>query len=195
MTAADPGSAGGDDRDDGSSTAPDGEGGSALPDGVAVRRAAADDLAAVLRVVEGALLAVDADRVRERIAAGEVLVAATGAGTVVGALVRDGERVLAVAVARRRRGRGIGRALVARALGATGRLTAAFDPRVRGFYEALGFSVREGPPDRGPGTDRAADPTAGDARPAPAGNRDGGDRRDPGRDDDRDDRLWGVRTE
>lgn len=115
------------------------------PDGVAVRRATPDDHVAVLRVIEGALLEVDAGRVRERIDAGEVLVAVAGDGVagdrVVGALVRDGAHVVAVAVRRRRRRQGIGRALVERALAATGRLTATFDPRVRGFYEALGFEV------------------------------------------------------
>jgi GNAT superfamily N-acetyltransferase len=112
-----------------------------LPPGVSVRRATPDDRVGALRVIEGALLDVDAARVRERIDAGEVLVAVGETGTVVGALVRDGERVVAVAVARRRRRQGIGRALVGRALAATGRLTATFAPRVRGFYAALGFDV------------------------------------------------------
>ncbi|MFB6301831.1 MAG: GNAT family N-acetyltransferase [Haloferacaceae archaeon] len=117
----------------------------APPDGVSLRRATPDDRVGVLRVIEGALLDVDADRVRERIAADEVLVAVTREGTVVGALVRDGEDVVAVAVRRRRRRQGIGRALVGRALRAAGRLTATFDPRVRGFYEALGFEVERVP--------------------------------------------------
>ncbi|MFB6079526.1 MAG: GNAT family N-acetyltransferase [Haloferacaceae archaeon] len=141
------------------------------PDGIAVRRATPDDYVAVLRVIEGALLAVDAGAVRERIVAGEASVAVAGE-RVVGALVRDGERIVAVAVRRRRRRRGIGRALIERALASTGRLTATFDPRVRGFYEALGFEVRDAPPGG----------TRGERRDG-----DDGTRRD-------DDRLWGVRT-
>lgn len=128
----------------------------AAPEDVAIRLATPDDAAAVLRVVEGALLDVDAARVRGRIETEEGLVAITGEGTVVGALVRDGERVVAVAVARRRRRQGIGRALVERALADAGRLTATFDPRVRGFYEALGFEVERVPAGDGDdaGTDR-----------------------------------------
>lgn len=158
--------------------------GSDGPPDVVVRRATPDDRVAVLRVVEGALLDVDADRVREGIAAGEVLVAVAGTGTVVGALVRDGAHLVAVAVRRGRRRRGIGRALVERALGTTGRLTAAFEPRVRGFYEALGFEVGARPAD------------------GPAGGGGVGAWTDRGVADDRDgadagasDRLRGVRTE
>ncbi|MFB6281674.1 MAG: GNAT family N-acetyltransferase [Haloferacaceae archaeon] len=183
---------------------PDGAGGDRpsrpadSPDGVTIRRATPDDLAAVLRAIEGALLAVDADRVRRRIAAGEALVAVGAGGTVVGALVRDGERVLAVAVVRRRRRQGIGRALVERALGRAGRLTATFDPRVRGFYEALGFSIRSRPPCRGAGDGDGGGAPTGDAAvpraaadPAGRGHGDAGDGND-GRDGDP--RLWGVRT-
>lgn len=114
-----------------------GERGDGVP---AVRTATPADGVAVLRVLDGALLDVDPDRVRERIDADEALVAARD-GHAVGALVRDGDEVLAVAVRRRWRGRGVGRALVERALGTAGRLTAEFDPRVRGFYESLGFEV------------------------------------------------------
>lgn len=140
------------------------------PDGIAVRRATADDHVPVLRVIEGALLDVDPDRIRDLIAAGEALVAVSGAGTVVGTLVRDGEHVVAVAVHRRRRRQGIGRALVEGALGTTGRLTATFDSRVRGFYEALGFEVDGVPTDGAVGRNGA-----GDA------------------DGSASDRLWGVR--
>lgn len=175
-----------------SSDAPADRGGRRDADGpadVVVRRATPDDRVAVLRVVEGALLDVDADRVREGIAAGEVLVAVAGTGTVVGALVRDGEHLLAVAVRRRRRRRGIGRALVERALGTTGRLTAAFGPRVRGFYEALGFEVgprSSGGPAGGGGVVTGADRDVADDRAADAGG---------GTDGAASDRLRGVRTE
>lgn len=53
----------------------------------------------------------------------------------------DAMRVDAVAVRRARRGRGIGSALVREAAERHHRLTAAFDPKVRPFYEALGFEI------------------------------------------------------
>lgn len=60
-----------------------------------------------------------------------------------------GMHVDAVAVRRRRRGRGVGRALVVAALERERRLTVAFDPGVRAFYDALGFDVV----DEGAGSD------------------------------------------
>ncbi|RQG93238.1 GNAT family N-acetyltransferase [Natrarchaeobius halalkaliphilus] len=54
---------------------------------------------------------------------------------------QPGAHVSAVGVRRRHRGRGIGSALVERALEDEGRLTARFDDRVRPFYERLGFSI------------------------------------------------------
>ncbi|WP_101295257.1 GNAT family N-acetyltransferase [Halegenticoccus soli] len=105
-----------------------------------VREADPDDLLDVMRVLDAAMLEADADAVRERIAAGEALVAEAD-GAVVGALALDGSRVEAVAVRRTRRGRGIGSALVEAAAVRTGDLTAEFDPRVRPFYESLGFDV------------------------------------------------------
>lgn len=112
----------------------------------AVRRATPDDAVPLLRVLEGALLDVDPTDVRERVAAGEALVAVPdgdGRSHVVGALVRDGVHVDAVAVDPSWRRRGVGRTLVERASAATGRLTADFDPDVRGFYAALGFEIAE----------------------------------------------------
>jgi len=52
-----------------------------------------------------------------------------------------GMHVDAVAVRRRRRGQGIGRALVEAALDRERRLTVAFDPGVRAFYDALEFTT------------------------------------------------------
>jgi GNAT superfamily N-acetyltransferase len=104
-----------------------------------IRAATAEDHDDVLRVLEGALLDVAPERVDASVARGETLVAERTAA--VGALVRDGERVVAVAVTPSLRGRGVGRALVERAHADAGRLVATFDPRVRGFYEALGFAV------------------------------------------------------
>lgn len=137
-----------------------------------VRRATPDDHVAVMRVLEGALLEVDAATVRERIEHEAVWVAAVGAngdGTdddsserVVGALVVDvperhgvaprpeeirpnRRHVEAIAVTRQRRGQGVGRALVEGCIEATDcdRLSAEFRADVEPFYRALGFDVDE----------------------------------------------------
>ncbi|MFB6095970.1 MAG: GNAT family N-acetyltransferase [Haloferacaceae archaeon] len=133
-------------------------------DEVVVREADGDDVVPALRVLEGALLDVDPDRVDRLADAGHVLVAER-AGSVVGAIVVDPDapeawtddstdtaeprsapptaaaHVRAVAVARRHRGRGIGTALVATAAGQYGSLSAGFRPEVEGFWTALGFEV------------------------------------------------------
>jgi GNAT superfamily N-acetyltransferase len=117
-------------------------------DRIDVREATPDELAAVLGVLDGAALETDADRVRDRLDAGDVLVAASdssgvddAAETLVGALVLDGEEVANVAVRRRRRGQGIGTALVEAAAARRDRLVAEFDSDVSPFYESLGFDV------------------------------------------------------
>jgi GNAT superfamily N-acetyltransferase len=123
------------------------------PDDVIVERATPDDRLDALRILDAAMLETDADTVDERIAAGDAFVArSTRTGGVVGALVAvrpDPERlhVDAVAVRRARRGRGIGSALVAAAIGrgesdpAVETVTAAFDAELSAFYEALGFAT------------------------------------------------------
>lgn len=112
-------------------------------DASAVRAATPDDELAVRRVLDGALLDVP-DGLPGRIDAGDVLVSDSGEGTVTGALVLDGERIATVAVRRRRRGAGVGSALVAAAAErADGPLTAEFRGAVRPFYESLGFEIRE----------------------------------------------------
>ncbi len=107
-----------------------------------VREATPDERPAVRNVLDGGLLAVD--DVADRIVAGDVLVAATD-GRLLGALVlddcADGAHIVAVAVRPRRRGQGIGTALVEAAADRKGRLSADFDPPVRPFYEALGFRI------------------------------------------------------
>ena len=107
-----------------------------------IRPGTPDDLIEVMRILDGALLDADAKGVRARLDAGEALVAAVD-GRVVGVLVLDGTHVEAVAVRRSRRRHGIGRALVRAARERVGGLTADFDPRVRGFYESLGFEIEE----------------------------------------------------
>jgi len=122
--------------------------------GVKVREATPGDELAVRRVLDAAMLASDA--VDDAVARGDALVAVDD-DRVVGALVltpsvsveypdavapeSDGMHVDAVAVRRRRRGQGIGRALVEAALMRARWLTVAYDVRVAEFYDALGFDV------------------------------------------------------
>jgi len=132
--------------------------------GVAVREAGTDEALAVRRVLDAAMLETGA--VSDAVARGDALVAVDDA-SVVGALVlvpprsvelpdavagtaggmaadADGEggmHVDAVAVRRRRRGQGVGRALVEAALARERRLSVAFDPAVAPFYDALGFET------------------------------------------------------
>jgi GNAT superfamily N-acetyltransferase len=119
---------------------------------VTIREAIPGEMPAVLSVLDGAALETDADRVRTGIDRGDVLVAVTrgesgdgaasdGGGTVVGALVLDGDEITSVAVRRRRRGQGIGTALVAAASERRDRLVAEFDEQVRPFYRGLGFTI------------------------------------------------------
>ena len=126
-----------------------------------VRAGDADDYPAVMNVLDGAMLDVDAERVRAGLGGDEggagggdvsedvTVLAAEFDGSIGGALVLDGRRVTAVAVRRSRRDRGVGTALVEAAVERRGRVTAAFDARVRPFYESLGFEIR--PDDAGDG--------------------------------------------
>ena len=120
---------------------------------VEIRTAAPDDRLGVRRVLDAAMLDVRED-LRERLAAGDVLVARETRSDeggvdspVLGALVlcsrgdRAG-RVDAVAVRRARRGQGVGSALVRAAAERHARLVAEFDSDVVPFYESLGFDVR-----------------------------------------------------
>lgn len=111
---------------------------------VVVREADPRDLPAIMNVLDGANLEADAGAIRERIVAGNVLVA-TADDTVVGALVYrhrdDAVHVDTIAVRRRSRDRGVGTALVESVAGSGSTLTATFDPPVRPFYEALGFDI------------------------------------------------------
>lgn len=104
-----------------------------------VREARPGEHAAVMAVLDAAMLDTDPGAVRERIPEG-VLVADEG-GRLLGALVLAGEEVEAVAVRPGRRGQGLGTALVGAAADRRDRLVAEFDAGLRPFYEGLGFEV------------------------------------------------------
>ena len=110
-----------------------------------VRTATADEIPAVMNVLDGAVLSIAVETVRAGAEDGGTLVAVSdgdpGAERVLGALVLDDTHIEAVAVRRRRRGQGIGTALVEAALDRRDRITAEFDADVRPFYEALGFAI------------------------------------------------------
>jgi len=110
-----------------------------------VREATVTDLPDVMNVLDGAVLDADAAAVRDHIGDDGVLVAVADDDPtrLLGALVLDGVHIDAVAVRRRRRGQGIGTALIEAAADRNDRLTAAFDADLRPFYEGLDFAVEE----------------------------------------------------
>ena len=99
-------------------------------------RRAAGETAAVRGILDAAMLRVEDAALEE----GTTLVAAVE-GRLLGALVLDGEEIVAVAVRPGRRGQGVGTALVEAAADRRERLTAGFDPGVRPFYESLDFEI------------------------------------------------------
>ncbi|MEF8900241.1 MAG: GNAT family N-acetyltransferase [Halovenus sp.] len=105
-----------------------------------VRDATPADGVAVRNVIDGAALELGVRDLDAAILAGDASVAVES-GRVLGALVLDGEEIVAVAVRRRRRDQGIGRALVATAREKRDRLFATFDPGVLPFWERVGFEV------------------------------------------------------
>jgi GNAT superfamily N-acetyltransferase len=107
-----------------------------------VRPARKAELAAVMGLLEGALLEVDPGEVRTAIEAGDALVAVEEGRPPAGALVLDGERITAVAVRPARRREGVGSTLVAAAADRRDRLVAEFRPELVPFYRALGFAIQ-----------------------------------------------------
>ena len=101
-----------------------------------LRRAAADETAAVRGILDAAMLEVGGAALEE-----ETTLVAAVEGRLLGTLVLDGEEIVAVAVRPGRRGQGVGTALVEAAAARRERLTAGFDPGVRPFYESLGFEI------------------------------------------------------
>jgi GNAT superfamily N-acetyltransferase len=110
-----------------------------------VRAATADELPAVRNVLDGALLEVGSRTLEDAIDSEGVLVAvreSDGADEIIlGALVLVDAEILAIAVRKGRRDRGIGTALVEAAAERHGRLTAEFHSRVRPFWVSVGFEV------------------------------------------------------
>ena len=99
-------------------------------------RRAADETVAVRGILDAAMLRIEDAALEE----GTTLVAAVE-NRLLGALVLDGEEIVAVAVRPGRRGQGVGTALVEAAADRRERLTAGFDPGMRPFYESLGFEI------------------------------------------------------
>jgi GNAT superfamily N-acetyltransferase len=107
-----------------------------------IREATADELPAVMNVLDGAMLEVGVETVRAGIEGDGTLVAVPeDSDRILGAVVLDGEQVVAVAVRRGRRGQGIGGTLLEAAVDRRTRLTAEFDADLREFYEGLGFDT------------------------------------------------------
>lgn len=107
-----------------------------------IRTATPKELPSIMTVIDSAFLAIDADTVRTRITERAVLVA-VNAARILGVIVLDDNHIEAIAVRRRRRGQGIGTALVETASdrAGSGRLTAEFSPDLSPFYESLGFDI------------------------------------------------------
>jgi len=106
---------------------------------VRVRPAHEDDLPIVMNVLDGAMLEVAVDAVRAALS--DAVLVGAEEGRVLGALVREGDEIVAVAVRPGRRGQGVGSALVEAAVDRWGPLVAEFDERVRPFYASVGFDV------------------------------------------------------
>ena len=111
-----------------------------MSDSVRVRPATGDELPAVRNVLDGAALQIEHERLPAAVETGGVLVAVVD-GRVLGALVLDGTEITAIAVRRRRRGQGIGTALVDAAAARCEALSATCDRRVAPFWRAAGFEL------------------------------------------------------
>jgi GNAT superfamily N-acetyltransferase len=126
---------------------------------VEIREATGEAVTDAVSVLEAAMLEIDPDRVRTLAGDGDgAALVAVGVGSdalaaservVLGALVLDRREVTALAVRPRRRGQGIGSALVRTASERVdGPLVATFDADLRPFYEHLGFAVERSSEER-----------------------------------------------
>lgn len=124
-----------------------------------IRHADRDDLVDVMRLFDGALLETDSDRIRNQLTGdkGCILVAAidtrpVGAVGLTTEAVDDrpaawseGVHITEIAVTTARQNQGIGRSLIKAAAewAEPQSLTATFDERVRPFYTACRFEIKE----------------------------------------------------
>lgn len=109
-----------------------------------IRAARIEELPSVLNVIDGAVLQVEIETLKRAIRDDDVLVAVVGESDnerVLGALVLDGIEITALAVRLRRRGQGIGTALVEAAFERHGELSAECDEGVVAFWQSVGFDV------------------------------------------------------
>lgn len=112
---------------------------------VSIRPAVPADLPAIMTVIDGSLLAMEAATVQARInGTPERVLVADVESRIIGVLVLDRkDEIEAIAVRRARRDQGVGTALVEGATERHGTLTAAFRQSVRPFYESLDFEITE----------------------------------------------------
>ncbi|MFB6298703.1 MAG: GNAT family N-acetyltransferase [Halobacteriales archaeon] len=114
---------------------------------VTIRPATSAELLPVMRVLDGAMLAIEEATVRARIATDDVRVAVRrSSDRVLGAVVVDpthdeGYWIDAIAVRSAYRGRGIGTALIDAIGDDTTVIVAGFDASARPFYRSLGFEI------------------------------------------------------
>jgi GNAT superfamily N-acetyltransferase len=109
-----------------------------------VRPAKKDEKPAVWNVLDGGLLELEAQTLDAALDDDRVLVAVGSSREVIlGALVVVESEILAVAVRKRRQGQGIGTGLVEAALDRYGPLNAAFDERVRHFWETFDCRIED----------------------------------------------------
>jgi GNAT superfamily N-acetyltransferase len=134
-----------------------------------VRPARAEDREAMAAILDAAMLETDPERTAAAVADGRAFVAEAD-GRILGAVVcvprEAGVHVDAIAVRPGRRGQGIGSALLSALTDRFERVTAAFDPGVRPFYEQQGWTV-EAAPEEGDRL-RAAYSTSGSTSSRPA---------------------------
>jgi len=114
---------------------------------VSIRTGSAEDRLECLRVLDGAVLAVETETLEGRLENGDLLLA-TDDSRVVGVLAIDPEtdsqetvRVTNVAVRRARQNQGIGTALIEAAVARWGAVIAGFHRSKRPFYRSLGFEI------------------------------------------------------
>ncbi|ERG88266.1 MAG: putative P-loop ATPase fused to an acetyltransferase [halophilic archaeon J07HX5] len=102
-----------------------------------IRETTDDELLGVRRVLNAGAL-----RVPAGLTEATTIIALANSPPILGALVLEGPTITAIAVRPRRRGQGIGTALVEAAAERRVRLVVQFDPSVRPFWAGLGFTIQ-----------------------------------------------------